>query len=68
MNAIQSQKKGDSEESLIAHLQYLKLPHIQEHFKSIAQQAANRQWFAELYRHIGQLKVERDFLAKRPGI
>lgn len=23
---------------------------------------------AELYRHIGQLKVERDFLAKRPGI
>ena len=22
---------------------------------------------AELYRHIGQLKVERDFLAKRPG-
>lgn len=24
--------------------------------------------FAELYRHIGQLKVERDFLAKRPGI
>ncbi len=23
---------------------------------------------AELYRHIGQLKVERDFLARRPGI
>jgi transposase len=22
---------------------------------------------AELYRHIGQLKVERDFLARRPG-
>ncbi len=23
---------------------------------------------AELYRHIGQLKVERDFLASRPGL
>jgi transposase len=23
---------------------------------------------SELYRHIGQLKVERDFLARRPGI
>ena len=23
---------------------------------------------ADLYRHIGQLKVERDFLARRPGI
>lgn len=44
MNTIQPIKNGHSEESLIANLQYLKLPHIREHFKSIVQQATNRQW------------------------
>ncbi|MBF0583621.1 MAG: ATP-binding protein [Magnetococcales bacterium] len=44
MNTIPSIKNGDSEESLMANLQYLKLPHIRENFKSIVQQANNRQW------------------------
>lgn len=32
------------------------------------EEAASEAEVAELYRHIGQLKVERDFLASRPGL
>jgi transposase len=36
--------------------------------KKIAREKATEDTIAELYRQIGQLKVEKDFLAKRPGV
>lgn len=54
--------------TMIAHWKRQLVEHAAEVFEHGAHRDDTAQTVAELYRQIGQLKVENDFLASRPGI
>lgn len=54
--------------TMITHWKHQLVEHAAELFERGAKRDDTGQTIAELYRQIGQLKVENDFLAARPGI